>query len=350
MMRWLGVFIVALLSLEAMVRLHDGIPLFSLASTDARHDLLRTNARVRYDPVLGWVNKENDPYIHTDFMGFRGKHEPITFYPDDSLNKSLNPILAVGDSFTYGSEVDDDQNWPSYLEAMIGKMVLASGTGGWGSDQIIMQAEQLKERIGDGYAPSLLLLEIEPSADIDRAGYSVVGGGAKPWYSIEQIPISPNGTEKVPGNLVLHNVPVVRFGGEGWKSSVLDIAARSALVTRIGRSFDPNWRHFEAYQKTGQDGMDITCMLLKRLRSEYKHVGLVLQWGGAETLPGMSEHVYGGITAACAKDYDFVVDTFDTIQQSPVHELLYNRHGEDYGHMTPAGNALVANEIAKAMK
>ena len=53
------------------------------------------------------------------------------------------PILAVGNSFTFGDEVSDDATWPAQLEAETRRRVVNAGVFGYGLDQTILRAEQL---------------------------------------------------------------------------------------------------------------------------------------------------------------------------------------------------------------
>ena len=57
------------------------------------------------------------------------------------------PILAVGDSFTFGDEVNDGQTWPAQLQLLTGRRVLNGGVSGYGFDQIVLRAEQLAAKI-----------------------------------------------------------------------------------------------------------------------------------------------------------------------------------------------------------
>jgi hypothetical protein len=78
----------------------------------------RSFAPTQFHPELGWIPK---PGSHRTNNG-----KSITISGDgtrangikNSMNLSENSelILAVGDSFTFGSDVSDDETWPSLLE------------------------------------------------------------------------------------------------------------------------------------------------------------------------------------------------------------------------------------------
>lgn len=52
-------------------------------------------------------------------------------------------MIAVGDSFTAGSEVADAETWPAQLERLIDGPVINAGVGGYGTDQMILRSESL---------------------------------------------------------------------------------------------------------------------------------------------------------------------------------------------------------------
>src|SRR5262249_1656647 len=52
-------------------------------------------------------------------------------------------ILAVGDSYTAGSEVGDAETWPAQLEQILGRRVINAGVMGYGVDQSVLNAERL---------------------------------------------------------------------------------------------------------------------------------------------------------------------------------------------------------------
>src|SRR3954471_16423556 len=118
---------VSALAVELGLRAYFGVPVLRWA--DYRFERARQNAidASEYDPLLGWRIKphlspppESRPFFSTTDDGIRntraGSGPPRT-----------GAILAVGDSFTAGSEVADTESWPAYLEAMLGEPVLNAG-------------------------------------------------------------------------------------------------------------------------------------------------------------------------------------------------------------------------------
>ena len=100
-------------------------------------------------------------------------------------------ILAVGDSFTYGDEVRDEETWPAQLQRISGRPVLNGGVTGYGFDQIVLRAEQLTAL----HRPSTVIVSFI-AADIWRTEMRRLWWRNKPWFAIED------------NQLVLKGVPV----------------------------------------------------------------------------------------------------------------------------------------------
>ena len=101
------------------------------------------------------------------------------------------PILAVGDSFTYGDEVNDGQTWPAQLQLLIGRRVLNAGVSGYGFDQIVLRAEQMAAKD----KPSAIVVSFIAD-DVRRTEMRRLWSAEKPYFEIDD------------GRLVLRDVPV----------------------------------------------------------------------------------------------------------------------------------------------
>src|SRR5262249_34362993 len=127
---------------------------------------------VTYDADLGWSLKPNvsiDLAIRNTSDRFIMNTMEFGIRKNGSNDNALRTggLLAVGDSFTAGSEVADGDPWPALLEAIIQQPVVNAGAGGYGSDQIVMRAEKLLPIV----RPQVLLVGMLDQ-DILRAGYS----------------------------------------------------------------------------------------------------------------------------------------------------------------------------------
>ena len=111
-----------------------------------------------FDPTKGWKSKPDikewkvfeDKVLNTNSRGFRGKNEY-------SYGKNQNKIriLVLGDSYTFGEEVSDNETYSYYLQEMIPQSeIINMGIHGYGHGQMLVY---LKEEIAK-YKPDIVIL------------------------------------------------------------------------------------------------------------------------------------------------------------------------------------------------
>jgi hypothetical protein len=110
----------------------------------------------KFHPVLGWTLRENvrdanllGSTVNSNSQGVRGLRE----YP--MAKRSGRRLIAIGDSYTFGEGVDDDQTFAAGLERLLDNSeVLNLGVHGYGTDQ-----QLLRLRIdGLKYRPDFVIL------------------------------------------------------------------------------------------------------------------------------------------------------------------------------------------------
>src|SRR5262245_20860415 len=174
-----------ILGLELGLRMYHG-KVFHFESLTVEDG--RRVGRMKYDPQLGWVPKTGQLgkgwTSHVDDAGLRSNGR--------SVSPQGRPILAVGDSYTFGDDVSDAETWETYLEEALNKPVLNAGVSAYGIDQAVLRAELLLDKCH----PDIVLLSFI-SDDIDRAEFSYFSyGGWKPYFEFAN------------GSITLRNVPV----------------------------------------------------------------------------------------------------------------------------------------------
>ena len=87
------------------------------------------------------------------------------------------PILAVGDSFTFGEEVGDGETWPADLQRLTGRRVLNGGVSGYGFDQIVLRTEALAPL----YRPEAIVVAFIAD-DIRRTEMRRLWSADKPYF------------------------------------------------------------------------------------------------------------------------------------------------------------------------
>lgn len=96
-----------------------------------------------YHPELGWSNLKNHRVPHRygennhathNSQGFRGKADYSRDIPSDRYR-----IISLGDSFTYGVDVDDRDTFPAQLEVACPAIQSVNmGVAGYGIDQVYL--------------------------------------------------------------------------------------------------------------------------------------------------------------------------------------------------------------------
>lgn len=328
-------------AVEIAIRIYVGVPVLALQDWRGQMATILQGA-AEYHPVLGWthVSHYKGAGLNTIDHGIRKN----TAGPEQ-LDKRA--ILAVGDSFTAGSEVTDQDTWPAQLEKLIGRRVINAGIGGYGVDQSVLNAERLLPVV----KPELVLIGIFED-DIERTAYSIYNA-PKPYFISEG------------GGWTLRNSPVpipraVPPDPPYKKLLSLSLAAQ-IFFNKVARDWWYESKKNVQYVRSGTDPVGATChaltLLHKRLAAENIPAMVVMQYGGrnyAIERP-IDRNVFE--TAQCAKELGYtVVDEHPriaAIAAKSVDELkkLYVMHPYDvFGHMSPAGNTLVAEMIAEKIR
>ncbi len=168
-----------------------------------------------YDPVRGWALKPNvrnlAPFqkgklLNSNSKGIRGTTEY-----EFARTPGTHRIVVLGDSFSFGTEVSDNETFARYLEAELPKtQVLNLGVQGYGHDQMLLYLEQA----GLQYHPDVVILGfVYP--DVYRNLWKFFAF-AKPKFDLTPI------------GLQLTNVPVPTpqqvLAREPYRSKALDLA------------------------------------------------------------------------------------------------------------------------------
>ncbi|MEI7818147.1 MAG: SGNH/GDSL hydrolase family protein [Desulfuromonadales bacterium] len=121
-----------------------------------------------YHPTRGWTSRPGYhsnislPYkVSINSQGLRANHD-YTLLPAAGTKR----LAILGDSFTFGDEVNDDQTLPYYLNHFLDATeVLNFGESGYGLDQMVLRLEEEVFL----YHPTHILLVIAIPPDLARA-------------------------------------------------------------------------------------------------------------------------------------------------------------------------------------
>lgn len=316
---------------------------------DWRADTVKLKTGSIYDPFLGWKLASG---IRSDGFNTIGQGIRKNSAKDETVEEGA--ILAVGDSFTAGSEVTDSQTWPAQLERLRGQRVLNGGVGSYGVDQTILRIESLLPIL----KPKTVLVGILVD-DIARTQYAKYGQ-PKPYFSEQK------------GEFVQMNNPVPHTAVEPARKisfgTTRNIIARSFVAHLLLMKFAAPWwldgiaaTEF-GYQKANNDPIAVSCFLLSRLKRELVSRGIraavVMQYGGWIFARGDKRPRDAVEVLACAKRQGYeIVDEYDALKrvaERSIPELMshYVMHKDNtvYGHMSETGNRLVAGLISERLR
>lgn len=330
----------SLLALELALRIRRGAGLFADADPTAEVRMLRGGYPARHDPRLGYVPAPGaslrDPHWGTVHIDARGLRENGGAPPPPGRT-----ILAVGDSFTFGDQVNDRETWPAALERRLGMRVANGGVFGYGFDQIVLRAEALLPEL----SPDALVVSVIPD-DVQRTEFSY-RFAHKPYF------------ERVDGALALRNQPVPDPdtpppGENAWRRAL----RRSFLAEFVLHRLDPMGWLVSGGVRVHRDGAAIARALVERLAAQAASGGhrllLVAAWH-----PGTRRELLDPVRERAGELGIEVLELEPLLQRdieahagdwSHLFYVAEGVRGLQPAHMTPFGNGVVADAIAERLR
>lgn len=327
---------------------------FSLQSAaKIRHNLIQHAYPGAIDDELGWIPQP----------GFKGSENTwgttVTINEDSTRSngaKSLPPvpplIVAVGDSFTFGDEVSDQETWPAYLEQLLRVPVLNGGVFNYGVDQITLRARRLVEI----YHPNIVIMSLI-SDDILRCREEIRAGLPKPYFTIENERLT---LQPIPAGLATKTRAETVKKRE--HDSLKQILGYSYVIDRIMTRLNPSyWLVGTPDRKIENDPQRVSCLLIRDLFSWLKAQNiefyLLPQYRSfqVEDTPSTDESSSkrGGpleaLLSCVALSRSQIIDMWPELQKLKATNLrgfqrLYR------AHMTSEGNQFTARWVASAIR
>lgn len=194
-----------------------------------------------YDPTKGWTLRPGrwdfaGRTVTANSRGIRGSDEHAP-----GKRAGVSRIVVVGDSFTFGEGVHDQDTFPSRLQARLGPgfEVINLGVHGYGHDQMLIR---LREE-GLRYAPDLVILGYYAD-DVARNALSF-RDYAKPRFALRD------------GGLVLTGSPVPAPAGA---------LALEALRPRVPELFAMAWRRLRPPPRPSADDLRLMAAIVDEMR------------------------------------------------------------------------------------
>jgi hypothetical protein len=319
----------------------------------AREVLNKTEqSRFIDDPYLGYVPRPGyaSARINIDTAGFRRTGDP-------AKATVAGPILAVGDSYTYGDEVADGETWPAHLQRRTGRRVFNGGASGYGFDQTVLRAERAAALVH----PSVIVASFIAD-DIRRTEMRRLWGAEKPYFDLQG-----NGQDNGQGNgLVLRNEPVPprpdpRTTLNFWQRTLGYSYLVEFTVERLGLQYGWFGDHIRIHPEG--TGERIACLLTGRLADLQRRSGaavlVVAQydpyvWQNAD-FAAEQRRMSHGLLDCARKNGLGILDTYDAV-------AAWTAKGTGKGtskggprglyglwHMNDQGNRLTADLIDAAL-
>jgi hypothetical protein len=283
------------------------------------------------DPQVGWLpcRRFASSTYNTDADGYRPM--PRLF----AEAEVQPPILAVGDSFTEGYEVADQETYPFYLQARSGPRVINGGVIGFGLDQTVLRAEILALSL----KPAAIILSFIPD-DVRRMEMSRIWSEENPHFELVADRLELKGVP-VPTNPNPSNALNIWQQLFGW-SVLVDV-----VVDRLG--WRELWLTNDVRVLAKGEGLKLSCPLMKRLSKLDLPVIVVAQYDKMTWNSGLEymaeEHSKANTVLRCAADAGFAtLDTFDVVKHAiEVRglDMLYI-----WMHHSAEGNHLISEMIA----
>jgi hypothetical protein len=284
-----------------------------------------------YDPHLGWTAKSN--YESARFNVGPDGYRVTGALPLGADGRSA--VLATGDSFTEGDEVDDGETWPAYLQGLLGRRVINAGVSGFGLDQMVMRTE---EAVASAH-PALGVMAFVPD-DVRRNEFNRLWSVQKPYFVVRDGKLSLRNHPVPPPTVACDTLPF-------WQR----ILGWSILIDGIVRrqAWEDFWLDHEDRALPAGEGERLACPLIQRLSRLGVPILVVAQFGRAawqdEGEDAARQHALSRRVLDCATAAGLAtLDLFDVIEQavqSRGADAIYKVE-----HHSAEGNRLVARAIA----
>lgn len=319
---------------------------------------------VRHDPELGWKLTPNWTGLHRTFdfevrytvneAGWRAD-SPLPSQRDDKL------IAVVGDSFTFGLGVNDDDTFVHLLNRRLKRAItfVNFSVPGYSTDQeaLLIEREVLKSK------PDIILLSVYVANDLfdNLLPYPLQVNHAKPRFAL------------VAQNLVLTNVPVptlpkppdmrrldlttMALGPEASETWRARIERRSALFALLAGRLSPSTDRTREFEHRFAPVVELFGAIVGRIKRACDRHGVELR---LLVLAGRSFHVEPASDSAqyqrvLMREVDQVATRLgiQTIRGiDPTHtktraKTLFYPHD---GHLTPAGHEVLADNVVRAIR
>lgn len=300
-------------------------------------DLFRSAYPATFDKQLGWIPEKGNHKKNVWNTRVTILNDGIRSNGKNEITLNGETILAVGDSFTFGDQVSNDETWPARLEAISKTRVINGGVFSYGIDQSYLRMQALASK----YRPTIIVFSFIP-ADIYRCQQSKRTSVPKPYFEL-----SGN------GELVLRKEHIVPPShSENSLGGFRKVLGYSFLAHElIPKAFPEYWLkgHWKSLWVHSK-GAEVTCRIFERLKiyaqKEKVKIYILIQYMKHEF-----EHpsvIVDEVRRCVDEDVLKVVDLRTSLAKLKEYDVI--RYESLFaGHMTREGNDFVASILWEAI-
>ena len=326
---------------------------------------LDADAYVIPDKLLGWtVGPSGKTGLYTSNP--QGLRSTSNATYATARPKNAYRIVTVGDSFTHGDDVANDQTWQHYLEQQDSRyQVLNLGVGGYGTDQAFLRWRKRR----DDFQAHAVILGIWPenicrNLNVDR--FFLTGcSQLKPRFYLNQnnelTLLDAVGASKAE-KLVAYQNPdaseLMKYEGwrlpstQGWRPWYASRVLQTILSVK--GMIDLKAARLDIYSDANPTGNDMTVAIAKRFSEEVRQTGaepvililpmdvLIEDYSAEGSLPLIPKLRAAGIEVIDATPKMLAAAKARGVD---IFELVRRR-----GHYSPAGNEVIAEILHEYFK
>jgi hypothetical protein len=246
-----------------------------------------------------------------------------------------NIILAVGDSFTFGDEVNNHETWPACIEKNTKRLTLNGGVFGYGSAQAVKRAWFITQT----QEVDTIILSILLEDDFHRDQLKFRSGLPRPAVVLKD------------GIVTYAEVPPFDTVGTKWNPAkpriLLQKMKRYSMVfAKIVDIFDTeltgmNLSEIHSQAASIDQIIQFTIKEFARLEVQNKFVVLQYSQNNIKEISAKVQQIKSSVTEISIKNNIPIIDTFKMLSR----EYLNGKKAIWKLHHTAYGNRLVCNEI-----
>ncbi|MBI5056914.1 MAG: hypothetical protein HZB61_09910 [Nitrospirae bacterium] len=289
---------------------------------------LREALHIRYDELLGWVNKPNvyikdlygpGIYFRTNSQSFRNNNDFTLKVPSGKTR-----IICSGDSHTLGVDVDNDSTWCQLLTSIDDRLeTINMGEGGYGVDQAYLWYM----RDGRKFDHDIHVFAFIDD-DFRRAKKQTFWGYQKPVFKLQN------------DALVLENVPVPHYDTYTPKLTIATQAMRRFKVFNLLKKIQKDTGVKILPKEDDEQIRKIALKIFESLRQANIERGSTLVAVYIPTPDDYTKEIPWRkfLSDELAKKGIIFIDLTDEVKKQPMH-LMFD------GHYSVYGNKYLANAL-----